>query len=542
MSYLNEKRGPEDPAGSKMPPRNSPHDSMDKEKVPAGPFQVAPGVDIEVASQRDLKRDLSSRHLQFLAIGGTIGTGLFIGTGSALASSGPLSCLIAFAFMGTIVYTVMISLGEMATFVPVTGSFTVYASRFVDPSLGFAMGWLYWFSWAITFAFELTVAGQIIQYWNDSLNIGIWIGVFWVIFTCLNFLPVKFFGESEMYFASIKVVTIVGWLIFGICMNAGVGDEGYIGFKYWKDPGVFAADIYDGPLGKFVGFWGVLITAAFSYQGTELVGVGAGETSNPRKNVPHAIKWTFWGILSMFMATVFFIGILVPYDDPRLGSGSEDASASPLVIAALRAGVSILPDILNAVLLTAVLSAANSNVYSASRIMVALADEGSAPKCVTKTNRWGTPYVAVSIASAVGLLGFINMAAAGAEVFNWFLAIIGVAGLICWGCINLCHMRFMSALKAQGMDRKVEMPYLAPFQPYMAWYGLFFIALVTLTQGFTAFTPEWDVVGFFSSYVSLILFVVLYGVHKAVCLWWMPQHTGVVALNAMDLQTGRLED
>lgn len=344
-----------------------------------------------------------------------------------------------------------------------------------------------------------------------------------------------------MYFASIKVITIVGWLVFAACMNAGAGREGYIGFKYYASPGVFAEDTYAGGVGKFVGFWGVLITAAFSYQGTELVGVGAGECGDPRRNVPHAIKWTFWGVLALFCATVFFVGITVPFDEPMLGSGSSDASASPLVIAAVRAGVDVLPDVINAVLLTAVLSAANSNVYSASRIMVALAEEGCAPAWVAKTNQRGIPYVAVSIASAVGLLGFINLAAAGQTVFNWFLYIIGVAGLICWGCINLCHLRFMRALMAQGMDRKTEMPYLAPGQPWLAVYGLFFICLVTLTQGFTAFLPSFDVEGFFAAYISLILFVVLYVGHKAVCWTTGWAETGLVPLRLMDLRTGRLE-
>lgn len=385
---------------------------------------------------------------------------------------------------------------------------------------------------AITYAFELFIAGQVIQYWNDSINLGVWVAVFWVIFTATNYLPVKFFGESEMYFASIKVITIIGFLVYGICMNAGVGQEGYLGFKYWKDPGVFAEYLYEGSLGKFVGFWGVLITAAFSFQGTELVGVGAGETANPRKNVPHAIRWTFWGIFTLFIGTVFFLGILVPSNDERLTLGEKNASASPLVIATIRAGVRILPDIINAVLLTAILSAANSNVYSASRIMVALANEGCCPKVVTRTNRWGIPYVSVSIAAAVGLIAFVACGAAADEVFDWLIGIIGVAGLITWGCINYSHIRFQKALQVQGIDREVEMPYLAPFQPWFAWYGLFFITLITLTQGFEAFVPKWDIVNFFLFYISLMIFVVLWIGHK------IAYRTRFVPLHKVDLVKG----
>ena len=216
-----------------------------------------------------LQRRLQSRHLQMIAIGGTIGTGLFIGSGGALAKSGPAGILIAYAFVGTLVYSVMVALGEMATYIPVSGAFTTYATRFVDPSLGFSMGWIYWFSWAITYALELTASGLIIQYWAPDLNIGIFIGVFWIVISAVNFLPVNFYGEVEFWFCTIKVITIVGFLIFAICIDAGAGQHGYLGFKYWHHPGAFAPYIMqdDMATAKFVGFWSVMITAGFSYQG-----------------------------------------------------------------------------------------------------------------------------------------------------------------------------------------------------------------------------------------------------------------------------------
>ncbi|KAK9423135.1 putative Amino acid permease/ SLC12A domain-containing protein [Seiridium unicorne] len=488
--------------------------------------------DIEAADTQ-LKRGLQSHHLQFLAIGGTIGTGLFLGSGTALATAGPVGSLIAFIFVGTVVYSVMVSLGEMASFIPVPGSFTVYASRFVDPSLGFAMGWIYWFSWAMTLAVELTAAGIIIQYWNSGLNIGIFIAIFWVVFSAINLLPVRWFGEIEMYLSSIKVVTIVGFVIFAICIDAGAGQQGYLGFHAWANPGPFAESVVDGAAGKFVGFWSVLVTAGFSYQGAELVGVGAGETADPAKAVPSAIRWTFWGILSLFVSTIFFIGLLVPYDNEALVSGSSNASSSPLVIACNLAGVSVLPDIINAVLLTAVLSAAQSNIYSGSRILVALADEKHIPKFMTKTNKQGTPYIAVACTSAFGLLAFLNLSADGTEVFNWFMNITSIAGFITWSCIIICHLRFMSALKFQHTARN-QLPYRAPFEPYLAWYGLFFCILILLTNGFTVFI-DWNTSDFFTAYVSLILFFVLYVGHKLV------YRTKFVPLADVDLMRGRVD-
>ncbi|KAK3336200.1 putative arginine transporter [Cercophora scortea] len=481
-----------------------------------------------------LQRKLKSRHLQMIAIGGTIGTGLFIGSGSALATSGPAGSLIAYAFIGSIVYSVMVSLGEMATYIPISGAFTSYASRFVDPSAGFAMGWIYWFSWAITFALELTITGLLVQYWDRSLNIGIFIGVFWVFITVCNLLPVSFYGEFEFWFSMIKVVTVIGFLIFGICINAGAGEEGYIGFKYWNDPGAFALhpDFPDlaAPVAKWVGFWSVMIQAGFSYQGTELVGIAAGETENPRKNVPAAIRKTFWRILFFFVFTVFFIGILIPYTDERLLSSASDATASPFVIAAQRAGVQHLPGILNGVLLFVVLSAANSNVYAGSRILVGLANDGSAPRFLAHTSFSGVPVYAVGLTSALGLLAFLNLSESAATVFSWFLNITAVAGFITWANISISHIKFMRALKSRGISRE-SLPYMAFWQPYFSYYGLFWSVLITLTQGFTSFMP-WDTSSFFVAYISLILWVLLYVGHKIV------YRTRFVRAEEADIQTG----
>ncbi|KAF2771662.1 amino acid permease [Teratosphaeria nubilosa] len=504
-------------------------DITDIEKHVSSEEHVAIGTTVQ------LKRRLQSRHLQMIAIGGTIGTGLFIGSGEALAEAGPAGALIAYTFVGTLVYSVMIALGEMATYIPISGAFTAYASRFVDPSLGFAMGWIYWFSWAITYALELTASGLIIQYWAPDLNVGIFIGVFWAVITAVNFLPVSFYGEIEFYFALIKVFTVLGFLVFGICIDAGAGQHSYLGFHTWGNPGAFAPYIVtdNDALAKFVGFWAVLIQAGFSYQGTELVGIAAGECANPRKTVPAAIKKTFYRILFFFVGTIFFIGLLVPYDNQELLSGETSAASSPLVIAAKLAGVKVLPSIINAVLLTVVLSAANSNVYSGSRILVGLAGEGNAFRFLLRTSPGGVPYVAVAFTAAFGLLGFMNESSSGGTVFTWLVNITGVAGFISWTCIGVSHIGFMRALKARGVSRDT-LPYKAFWQPFMTWYGVGFNVLIILTQGFTSFMP-WSTSDFFAAYVSLILFVVLYAGHK---LWF---RTGFVIAAEADLDTGRKE-
>ncbi|KAK4465972.1 amino acid permease/ SLC12A domain-containing protein [Cladorrhinum samala] len=468
--------------------------------------------DADSARQGELQRSLSVRHLNFIAIGGTVGTGFFLGSGTALERSGPAGALIAYVFIGTMLWSIMVSLAEMATFIPTAGAFSKYATRFLDPSLGFAVGWLYWFSWATTYALSLSASGIIIQYWNASISPGIFIAVFWVVFTLVNYLPVGIYGELEMWLSSLKVVTIVGFIIFAICMASGVGDEGVLGFKYWHNPGPFREYMVEGSIGKFVGFWAVLIQASVAYQGAELIGVAAGEARDPRKTVPKAIKTTFWGIMIVFCVSIFLLGMLVPSDDERLSSASGNASASPLVIAANRAGVKVLPDIINAVLLTAVLSAANANVYSGSRVMMAMAEEGLAPRILAKTNKQGIPIWAVAVTSLVGLLGFLNLSSGGTTAFNWLLNISGVAGLTTWGSTCASYIGFRRALIAQGMPRS-DLPYAGAWQPFMAWYGLGFTVLIAFTQGFTAFI-KWSVSDFFAAYISLILFAILWIGHK----------------------------
>lgn len=482
-----------------------------------------------------LKRKLKSRHLQMIAIGGTIGTGLFISSGEALANAGPVGALLAYIFIGTLVFSVMTSLGEIATFLPIPGAFTSYATRLIDPSLGFAMGWIYWFSWAITFGLELTATGLIVQYWDSSINIAIFIAIFWVVIFIFNLLPVNFYGELEFWLSTIKVVTVIGFIIFGICIDAGAGKEGYLGFHNWVHPGPFVNYLVTpGPTARFVGFWAVLIQAGFSCQGTELVGLAAGESENPRVTVPKAIRATFFRILLFYVFTIFFIGLLVPSDNKELLNGSSDASASPFVIAAKLAGVKTLPSIINAVLLTVVLSAANSNVYSGSRMLIGLANDGYAPSFFAKTTKGGVPYYGVALTAAFGLLGFMNISSSGTDVFNWLLNISTVAGFILWASLNACHIAFMRALKARNFPRD-SLPYKAPFQPFLAWYGLFINILILFTQGFTAWIPTFSVKDFFVAYVSLILFAILWIGHKIV------YRDPFVSASQADLDTGRNE-
>lgn len=470
-------------------------------------------VDPEEGHYRDtkVKRALKQRHLGMIALGGTIGTGLFVGIATPLHNAGPVGTLIAYLFMGTVVYFVTQSLGEMATFIPVTSSITVFSRNFLSPAFGVANGYMYWFNWAITFAVEISVVGQVIQYWTMSVPLGAWIAIFWVFVSLLNFFPVKVYGEIEFWVAFVKVVAIVGYLIYALVIVCGGSSEGPIGYRYWRNPGPWGPGIITSKTGegRFLGWVSSLINAAFTYQGTELVGITAGEADNPRKSVPKAINNVVLRIALFYILSIFFVGLLVPYNDPRLSDSSAIIAASPFVISIENAGTRALPDIFNAVVMITIISAANSNVYVGSRVLYALAQSGNAPKQFSYVTKQGVPYLGVIATMLLGLLAFLVVNNNANTAFNWLINISTLAGLCAWLFISFAHIRFMQALKYRGISRD-DLPFKAKFMPWGAYYAAFFVTIIIFIQGFTAFSPHFDVSEFFTAYISLILLVVLF--------------------------------
>ena len=467
--------------------------------------------DAEEAGYHDtrVKRALKQRHIGMIALGGTIGTGLFVGIATPLSNAGPVGSLIAYLFMGSIVYFITQSLGEMATFIPVTSSITVFSKRFLSPAFGVANGYMYWFNWAITYAVEISVIGQVIQFWTSAVPLAAWIAIFWVFVSLLNFFPVKVYGEIEFWVASIKVIAIVGYLIYALVIVCGGSSQGPIGFRYWRNPGPWGPGIIsDKNEGRFLGWVSSLINAAFTYQGTELVGITAGEAANPRKSVPRAINKVVFRIVIFYIMSLFFVGMLVPFNDPRLASNVAVIASSPFVISIQNAGTRVLPHIFNAVVMLTIISAANSNVYVGSRVLYALSQTGNAPKQFGYVTRHGVPYLGVIATSLLGLLAFLVVNNNANTAFNWLINISTLAGLCAWLFISLSHIRFMQALKFRGISRD-DLPFKAKLMPWGAYYAAFFVTVIIFIQGFEAFSPKFDVSGFFTAYISLIILVVL---------------------------------
>ena len=473
----------------------------------------------EAEPGHELHRDLKARHITMIAIGGALGTGLIIGSGSALATAGPAAIFIAYAFVGIIVYMVMCALGEMATWIPLPDGFSGYASRFCDPALGFAVGWTYFFKYIIVTPNQLTAGALVIQYWipREKVNPGVWITVIFLIILLVNLFGVKFFGEFEFWLSSIKVITVIGLILLTLIIALGGGpDHDRRGFRYWKSPGAFKEytkneHIIHGAEGRFVSWAAVLVTAVFAYLGTELVGVTVGEAQNPRRNIPRAIKLTFYRIMIFYVVSVFFLGMCVAYDDKKLvfaSNASTSASASPFVVAIENAGIKVLPQIINAAILLFIFSASNSDLYIATRTLYGLSVNGKAPKFFSRTNRMGVPYVALGFSSLFCALAYLNCSSSSAKVFGYFVNVVSILGLLTWICILVTHIYFMRAVKAQGIDRDT-LVYKAPFQPYGSYISLGFCILIALIKNFTAFVFEFDKTSFITGYIGIPVFLAL---------------------------------
>ncbi|RBA15730.1 hypothetical protein FPRO05_12337 [Fusarium proliferatum] len=485
-----------------------------------------------------LARELKNRHLQMIAFGGSIGTGLFVASGVALYRGGPVSLLLAFITMGAMQFFTMQALGELSVAFPVGGSFANYSTRFLDPSWGFAMGWNYTLQYLIVLPLEIIAGAFTTNYWNPNASKSIFIVLFFILILGINLLGVKAYGEAEFIFSAVKVTAIVGFILLGIIINIAGSPEGdYIGFTRWQNPGAF----HNG----FKGFASVLVTATFSFAGTEMVGLAAAETSNPKKSIPAAVKQVFWRISLFYILSVLLIGLLVPYNEPRLlgAKYGSDAAASPFVIAIEMSGSDVLPDIMNAVILISLISVGNTAVYAASRTLAALAEQSLAPKVFAYIDRTGRPLVAIICCGLLGLLAFTANSKIHNEIFNWLLAISGLSTLFTWSSICVCHIRFRRAWHLSGYNVS-QLAFRSQVGVWGSWVALAAYGTVLILQIWVAIspiqaegedpltTPE-RFKNFFLQILTIPIIFLFYFTHKT----WVG--TKVVRDKDIDINTGR---
>ncbi|WP_146112580.1 amino acid permease [Arthrobacter sp. MYb213] len=468
-----------------------------------------------------LKRGLSSRHLQMIAIGGSIGTGLFVASGGSIAQAGPGGALVAFAAVGLMVYLLMQSLGEMTAKIPVAGSFQTFATRFVSPSFGFAIGWNYWFNWAITVAAELVAAGIVMSFWLPDVPGWVWAGGFLVVLTALNALSSKAFGEGEFWLALIKVVAVIAFIIAGVLMIFGILGSHTDPLANWRE----GQDVFNG---GWLSIVAVFMIAGFSFQGTELVGVAAGEAKDPRREVPRAVRTVFWRIMLFYIGAIFIIGTLLPFTDPSLlASGEADVASSPFTLVFERAGIAFAAAAMNAVILTAILSAGNSGLYASTRMLYSMAHDGKAPKIFGRTNSRGVPIFALLATAAVGLFGFLAALVGQGAAYAWLLNVSGLCGFIVWVGLAVSHYRFRRGYVAQGYDLS-DLPYKAPLFPLGPIVAFVMLLLVIGGQNFEAVVAGKGL-EVLSAYIGLPLFLGLWLIHRYVT------KSKVVPLLEMDL-------
>lgn len=474
----------------------------------------------------EVKRGLKTRHVSMIALGGSIGTGLFVASGSAISEAGPGGALVAYILMSVMVYFLMTSLGEMATNMPISGSFAAYAGKYVDPALGFAMGWNYWFNWAITVPVDISTVALVMKFWLPDTPSWIWSTIALILIVLINAMSVSTFGEAEFWMSAIKVITVIVFLAVGVLTIFGIMGghfEGMRNFTYQKAPFV----------GGVPAIISVFVVAGFSFQGTELVGITAGESEDPEKSVPQAIKDVFWRIILFYIFAIFVIAALIPYTSHSLlGSSATDVAISPFTLVFQRAGLAAAASVMNAVILTAVISSANSGMYASTRMLYSMANGGFAPKALSKTGKNGIPYRALAVTTIVALITFIS-SIAGPHIYMWLVAASGLTGFIAWFGIAISHFRFRRAFIKQGHSLS-ELKYHAKLFPLGPVLCLILCILVIVGQDPSAFAHfDWQQI--LVTYMSVPLVVILYVGYK------IRHHTKIIPLDKVDVSPSKTE-
>lgn len=487
---------------------------------------------VRKTAETELQASISPISQAFIALGGCVGSGLLIVSGQALAAGGPAGILIGWAVVSSFLYCVMQALAELSSAFPISGAFATYATRFIDPSFGFAAGWNYAIFWVVVMPLELVAASLTINFWQLDINSVAWVAIFYVLIIALNMFGTAGFEYFELFASIIKLIGIVGFDILAIVLICGGGNEGYIGAKYWHNPGPFAHG--------FKGVVTVLITATYSLAGTELVSLTAAESkANPRIALPRAIKMVFYRIVVFYLFTLTLIGFLVSSKNEDLSSGSS-AFASPFVIAIQVGGIKVLPSIFNVIVLVSLLSIGNSAIYGFSRTILSLAEQGLAPLFFTYVDRRGRPLAGIAVSAIVGLLAFVSASPKQGIVFAWLVSLSALSTLFTWASCTIAHIRFRAAMNCQ--DRSLtELPYKSKTGVLGSYYATICLIVVLCLQFWVSLFPigkKPNAEQFFESYLGAIIFLVFFFGHKI----YSRKFNTIVPLKTMDLDTGRVEN
>ncbi|CCH62249.1 hypothetical protein TBLA_0G03120 [Henningerozyma blattae CBS 6284] len=468
-----------------------------------------------IAASEDMpkKGGMKARHVIMMTLATGIGTGLLVANAKSLHFSGPAGLVVGYFMVSFVTYFVVQAAGEMAIAYPtLPGGFNTYQSLFISKPFGFATVWIFALNWLTILPLELITSSITVKYWTTSINPDIFVLIFYLFLLFVHFIGLRLYAEAEFFFNSCKILMITGFIIFSIVVNCGgAGHDGYIGGKYWHDPGPFASD---NGAARFKEVCYVLINAYFSYGGTELYVLSVNEQENPRKAVPVAAKTSVYRVAIIYLLTMILIGFNVPYNSPDLMGNANSKDASPYVLAAQIHGVKIVPHFINAVILLSVISVANSALFAGPRLLATLAEQGFAPKFLTYVDRAGRPLLALCVCSLFGVIAFAATSKKEDEVFTWLAAIAGLSELFAWSGILLSHIRFRWAMKYHGKSMD-EVGYKAITGIWGSYYGLFFNLLVLIAQFWVALSApgsggQVTAISFFESYLAFVIWVFFY--------------------------------
>lgn len=404
-------------------------------------------------NEQGFQRKMQARHLVMLSLGGVIGTGLFLSSGYTIQQAGPFGTILSYLIGALVVYLVMLCLGELSVHMPETGAFHSYAAKYIGPGTGYTVAWLYWLTWTVALGSEFTAAGMLMQRWFPSISVWVWSALFAALIFVLNVLAVRFFAESEFWFASIKVITIVIFIILGGAAMVGflplTNSEPAPFFSNFVSAGLF-------PNGAFAIIM-TMLAVNFAFSGTELIGIAAGEAVNPEKTIPKAIRTTLWRLIIFFIGTIVVLTALLPMSDAGV-------LESPFVAVLERIGIPYAADIMNFVILTAILSAANSGLYASSRMLWSLADKNTISPIFARLTKQGVPMYAVIFSMFGGGLALFSSIVAPNTVYIILVSISGLAVVAVWMSISASQFLFRRQYIKEGNSVQ-DLAYRTPLYP-----------------------------------------------------------------------------
>ncbi|GAA1385389.1 amino acid permease [Peribacillus frigoritolerans] len=428
---------------------------------------------VQGSQPKELKRSMESRHLFMLSIGGVIGTGLFLGSGYAIGEAGPVGAITAYLVGGLLMYMVMVCLGELSVVMPVSGSFQAHAERFIGPASGFMIGWTYWLSWAIYVGLEFIAASLLMARWFPNVPVWVWCTVFALLLFGINALTIRSFAETEYWFSAIKVIAVLFFIVIG-----GAAVFGLVPIKGQSAP-LFSNFIGDGlfPTG-LIGVFISMMTVVYAFMGSEIMGVAAGETEDPEKSIPRAIRSIVIRILIFYVLATFVLSAIVPWKKAGI-------LESPFVTVFDMIGIPYAADIMNFVILTAILSVGNTGLFACTRILFSLSQSGQAPRSFGKVNKRGIPMNALLVTLVFALLSLLTSVMAEETLFVVLLAISGVGGLVTWMAIAFAQYKFRKQYIASG-GKLEDLKFKVPFFPLVPIGCLIMCVGIVV---FTAFDP-----------------------------------------------------